>query len=66
MWLAILDLLGVFAVICIRSSNHLAMLAKWAQMVPPPAPGTSAFHEFTYAVRELKILLVVTTKPNII
>ena len=46
----------------IRISNRLAMLSKWAQMVPPPLlPFAYAFHEFAYAVGELKIFL---TKPT--
>ena len=41
----------------IRISNRLVMLSKWAQMVPPPLPPAPAyaFHEFAYAVGELKM-----------
>ena len=48
---------GVGTMTLIRISNRLAMLSKGAQLTPPPllVPVLPyAFHEFAYAVGELK------------
>ena len=49
------NLWGVCVMTLIRISNRLAVLSKWAQLIPPrlPALAASAFHEFAYDVGEL-------------